>query len=150
MFDRSYLILSSWALGIMLVGCAAKKVEVSPASFVESKLMAASEAISYDLALLTGSSQRRVGYAKVEGGLGERMDFSFDGTLEEALMRVCATAGYKLKVEGIKPHTQPMISLRLRDRSCLDIFRAIGQQTGPHEGIMVKEAEQSVTLVYVK
>ena len=150
MFDRSYLITGVCFLGIMFGGCAPKKVDVHAASFVESKLLAASEAISHDLALLTGSENRQVGYSQVQGGLAERMDFNYDGPLEEGLMRVCAKAGYKLVVEGRAPHVQPLISLRMKDRTCLDVFRAIGQQTGVNEGVLVDEAKETVSLVYKK
>ena len=135
-------------VGLLLNGCGPKKVALEPASFVERKLLAASEAISYDLALLTGSEQRQVGGAKATGGLAERMDFNYDGPIADALMRVCAKAGYKFIVEGTIPNNPPLISLRLKDRTCLDILRAIGQQTGANEGVIVQEEKASVTLVY--
>ena len=78
------------------------------------------------------------------------MDLVFDGPLALALEHVCAKVGYKLEIVGQAPVTPPMVHVNLKDRSCLTILRAIGQQTGTNEGVQVSEEKQTITLIYDK
>ena len=144
----SNLLKYSLLLLPLLTGCGTKQESKPEINLVETKLEEASELISHDLALLTGSTQRKSLEAKVTGGLGERMDLNYAGSLEGALEKVCARAGFSLNIEGQRPLNPPLVHLNYRDRTCLALLRSIGEQTSSHEGVEVHEESRRVTLIY--
>ena len=136
-------------LSLVPAGCAKKPDPALEArSYVEQKLRDAAEAISHDLSLLTGSSNRDFDEPLAVGGLAEKMDLIFDGPLEAALARVAARSGYRLDIQGEAPQSPLLVHLRMKDRPCLDILRELGMQTGSREGIVVSEVMKTITLTY--
>lgn len=136
-----------------LAGCAhpVKQVEERPSAvtFVDVKLRDAAEAISMDMAEITGSSQNRDATSvNGSGDLYTKMTLVWDGPIEGALHRVASKSGFKFNVEGYEPKTPVMVHVRLEERPCLAVLREIGLQTGPREGIMVDEAARTITLKY--
>jgi len=147
------LLATCLMAGTSLVACVPKKVEpvrVTHAAYIDEQLRDASEAISKDMSILTGSSQNRdASMASGSGDLYGHMDFVWDGPLEGALSRVAAHAGFRFEVQGTPPKSPVIIHVALKDRPCLNIFREIGMQTGPREGIHVNEDMRLVTLRYL-
>lgn len=136
-------------------GCVALKKQESPvrvthAAYIDVQLRNASESISHDLATLTGSTQNRDYHDPPGAGdLYAHMDLHWDGPIEGALARVASHAGYKLQVDGEAPKVPVNVHINIKDRPCLAIFREIGLQTGPREGVHVDENLRLVTLRYL-
>lgn len=119
--------------------------------FMDSKLRDAAEAISRDMAQLSGSSQNR-DYAaeKGMGPLYARMDMTWDGPIEGALREVASTVGFRFTVEGEAPLTPVLVHVNLKDRPALAVLREIGMQTGASEGVVVNEDTRTIGLKYLR
>ncbi|MBO4335323.1 MAG: DotD/TraH family lipoprotein [Desulfovibrio sp.] len=133
---------------LALLGCSNKNVSDDSEDYVEQKLRMAAEAISADLALMTGSSSRHELGLEGHGGLSRSMDLVYDGDLETALSKVAAHAGYQLVIQGKPPKTPVVIHLAMRGRSCLEVLREIGRQIGKDETLEVREYDHRISLAY--
>ena len=130
-------------------GCVPKKTQPNIPNYVEKKLAEAAEAISKDMAELTGSRLHRdAASSSTDSSLSTHMDLIYDGPMDLALMRVAAVAGFRFSVEGRKPQTPPLVHMYAKDRSCLAILRELGAQTGLNEGILVSEQARTIVLRY--
>ncbi|MCR5562130.1 MAG: DotD/TraH family lipoprotein [Desulfovibrio sp.] len=133
---------------LSLCSCSKNVASDSSEDYVVKKLAWASEQISADLALLTGSSERNFLPEDAQGGLSRTMDLVHDGSLELALSKVCAHAGYQLVILGRAPETPVLVHVQMLGRPCLEVLREIGRQTGEKEMVEVSEKDRRVTLRY--
>jgi len=118
--------------------------------WVDARLADATESISRDMATLVGSQQNRdFGQHVYSGDLYGKMTLEWDGPIEGALSRVASHAGFRLVVEGKEPKNPVQVHVKMVDRPCIAIFREIGMQTGPGEGVLINENARMVTLRYV-
>lgn len=139
----------------LLASCAVTKNAGSapsmPAeSVVDKSLRDAGEAITYDLAILTGSSQNRdFGQPQSSGDIYSKMTLEYSGPLEGALAKLASGIGYKLEVEGKVPVTPVIVHVKQIDRPALTILRDVGMQTSQKEGVELNEELRLIRLIYV-
>lgn len=136
---------------VISVGCVAKNKVNTPSadSFVDQQLRNSGEAITRDLAVLTGSQQNRDYGAPIGAGdLYSKVTVIWDGPIEGALAEISSKIGYKLEIEGSAPAVPVLVHIKQIDRPALTIIRDIGTQTGPQEGVALNEQMRVIRLVY--
>ena len=135
----------------MSFGCVTRsKVTTTPAdALVDQQLRDSGEAITRDLAVLTGSQQNRdYGAPYGTGDLYTKTSLVWDGPIEGALSSIAAKVGFKFLVEGAPPAVPLLIHVKQLDRPALAIIRDIGSQTGPGEGVALDEHMKTIRLIY--
>lgn len=143
----AFLLLSLLPVSCVPVAPAAKKGQAE--ALVDARLREAGEAITRDLAQLTGSSQHRDMANPVgSGDLQTKMSLDWHGPIEGALAYVAAHIGYKFIVSGQRPATPLFVHVKLLDRPVISVLREIGLQTGKSEGVNVDAPSRSISLIY--
>ncbi|MDR1856851.1 MAG: DotD/TraH family lipoprotein [Desulfovibrio sp.] len=151
---RNHLLFSLplLACALLLCGCA-KRVQPEKAltaqELVDRRIADAAEAISRDLAVLTGSTQARDASSPAgEGDLYRRISLVWEGPMEGALARVAASIGYTLDVRGKRPASPRLVHAKLLDRPALAVIRELGLATGSDEHLEVDESLRLLRLEY--
>lgn len=135
----------------MTFGCVSRtKDTTTPAdTLVDQQLRDSGEAITRDLAVLTGSQQNRdYGAPYGTGDLYTKTSLVWDGPIEGALSSIAAKVGFKFLVEGVPPVVPVLIHVKQLDRPALAIIRDIGSQTGHGEGVALDEQMKTIRLIY--
>lgn len=159
---RTFVVLKIFAIGLTilgLLGCAditGNNEETTKPDPAEAKLAEAATTISHSLINIAEIQQAATPPRKdfeppdpAGYGMSDLVSVDWSGPVEQLVMQIANSTGYRLRVIGNKPQIPSIVTIAARNRQIGDILRDVSYQARKKNDIVVFPKSKVIELRYV-